>query len=488
MTFPTGMPYMVRGGSAQHVDSEDESDTVSLVADEETSSLGSRDEEFVDEALASIPEDRLSGPTEGREAGGGEGGRAAAGEAVSGSKSSSLFSYIIGSKKGGGRKVDVGLGWHLHVVPDDYFHPKHCDATTKELKPRRPLPQIRASEFFSNLEQDSEGRWEYKGPALNGWPALLNLHVIHVTGKIRRRMTLTTYVRRFWDAAKAEDANIAPFYPDRLRYVRIKAHSPPWSIKGWTADSPGYVFWAAMQKPTSAAQELKLKVFHGESMLRAARDGVMSDLPNLLPASETLATRVHVVAHRYAHGRRGETAKDKVTYHAAVLLEWSHGQFGTIVELAWLNGLGGYGGKSNWYRDKDTPMSSLFHAMPRHMQAPWHSNRSEIRVLDVPMRSREELQAYLDEYTGTDKRFLSPDIFMSEQVQLSHRSQADIMRYLINYVLRYPEYHEESMNCQTFAADFSGFLVGKKHVEPYHQICRVLYKSRQFAFLYGPPL
>lgn len=33
-------------------------------------------------------------------------------------------------------------------------------------------------------------------------------------------------------------------------------------------------------------------------------------------------------------------------------LRWGHGLFCSVVELAWLNGLGGYQGRSNWCRDK----------------------------------------------------------------------------------------------------------------------------------------
>ena len=48
------------------------------------------------------------------------------------------------------------------------------------------------------------------------------------------------------------------------------------------------------------------------------------------------------------------------------------------------------------------------------------------------------------------------------------------------------EYQEERRNCQTFAADLFGFLSGRKGVEPYHAVCRVLYKPRPFLFLYDP--
>ena len=38
------------------------------------------------------------------------------------------------------------------------------------------------------------------------------------------------------------------------------------------------------------------------------------------------------------------------------------------------------------------------------------------------------------------------------------------------------------------AADFYAFAAGKKGIEPYHQVCRVLYKPRPHLFLYDPDL
>ena len=47
-----------------------------------------------------------------------------------------------------------------------------------------------------------------------------------------------------------------------------------------------------------------------------------------------------------------ENPKERFTYHSAILLEWDHKKYVTVVELALLNGLSGYSGKSNWYDDK----------------------------------------------------------------------------------------------------------------------------------------
>jgi len=47
-------------------------------------------------------------------------------------------------------------------------------------------------------------------------------------------------------------------------------------------------------------------------------------------------------ATRYRYAARVESAKDRMTYHAFVFLEWDHSHFGTVVELAWKGGVGGY--------------------------------------------------------------------------------------------------------------------------------------------------
>lgn len=69
-----------------------------------------------------------------------------------------------------------------------------------------------------------------------------------------------------------------------------------------------------------------------------------------------------MISHRYAVAK--ESPKDKLTYHSIALLEWEHGEFCTIVEGAYLNGIGGYKGRSNWYHDKDDDITSLYKSMP----------------------------------------------------------------------------------------------------------------------------
>ena len=97
------------------------------------------------------------------------------------------------------------------------------------------------------------------------------------------------------------------------------------------------------------------------------------------------------------------------------------------------------------------------------------------------------LAAYLAEYTGATKRFFDTTISSSADVRLSFCSQADIFRYLLNYVRNYTHYSEQARNCQTFAADFFALLSGQHSVEPFSTVNRLMYKRHLDWFLCDPP-
>ena len=367
-------------------------------------------------------------------------------------------------------KDALGMVYHAHVVPDSYADPKHC-LPDGSLKPCRPRPQIRACDFFGSLVQ-VEGRWIFP-TELNSWPALKGLELKSITTKVRDRMGIG-HIQRLWDAAQTSHR---PVFPAGSKGVRVTLHAPLWTGRGWSSASPGFVFWAALQPNGSR------RVTHGEDMVRAVLGGSLSDWEGA--DRKTQAVRAHVFAHRYAKAQ--ESTKDRLVWHTGVLLEWCHGLFTTVVELSWWNGIGGYGGKSNWVRDKDEG-PTLFQAIPAGLKAPWRSDRCEIRVTDHPARSIKEFEGYLHEYSG-DKagaRFLAPQIVQSADVLLSHRRVPDVMRYLLNYAAADKSYHEELRNCQTFTADFLAFLTGRKGTEPYHAIVRMFYTPRIDTFLYGP--
>ena len=216
-------------------------------------------------------------------------------------------------------------------------------------------------------------------------------------------------------------------------------------------------------------------------METAAHADQLTDIPEVI-SSTAQAVRAHHIVHRYY--QPNESITDKFTYHALVLLEWDHGQFCTVLELGFRNGLGGYGGKSNWFHDKNEKPTALFTAMPPEMKLPWDEDHAEIRVSDVEARNLEEFQEFLDKYTGS--RFLDVQLVESTAVRITYRRQPDIMRYILNYIRADDTYTEMAYNCQAFVADLYGFLTAKRELKPFHEIHVPYYTNRAHLFLYDP--
>jgi hypothetical protein len=281
-------------------------------------------------------------------------------------------------------------------------------------------------------------------------------------------------VERLWSASSSSGSPPV-VKPDDTRTYRVTLESPDFMKRGWSKSSPGFVWWYRSHRN---------RVLHGYEALESLSRNVK-------------ATRAHLFAHRYSRGKKKETPKHRITWHAAVLLEWDHGKFCTVVELATLNGIGGRLGRSNWYPDKfNKPKTKLFEDMPSCMILPWKGAYAEIRVNDVSAKSVEEFQAYLKQYEGEftkdapggTKRFLSPTVQYSHAVRLTYQSERDVMQYLLNYMGRDRRYTQEFRNCQAFAADFYSFMCGKKGIEPYHATIRLTYKRRTHLFLYNPDM
>mmetsp|Transcript_19680 Transcript_19680/g.54649 ORF Transcript_19680/g.54649 Transcript_19680/m.54649 type:complete len:473 (-) Transcript_19680:150-1568(-) len=365
-----------------------------------------------------------------------------------------------------------GLVWHASVVPDSFNNPKHV-LPTGELKPRRPLPQVRLSDLVRSLVRTEDRRF-FCGGKLNGWPALTGLELRSITTLPRdKKLRFGSQLSRLFDAeAKAGSVTtgleeVANFEDNVFRRCTVQATfwAPPWTARGYEADTAGRVFWFDSQS------EKGPRVVLGEAMAREA-----------LPGMEAKA--VHLFGHRYAKSR--ENWKDLLTYHSAVLVEWKGAGHCSVVELAWLHGLGGYGGKSNFVPDRDSERPKLYDVMPDSLKAPWVTKLSEIRVIDMDVGGRglEGFQDFLQQHTGRDKRFLEPKLINSSPVRLSCRSQAAVFAGLVNYIRENPTYTEESHNCQTFATDLYRHLSGNHSVEPFHPVCRPLYHPRTRDFLY----
>ncbi|CAJ1356068.1 unnamed protein product, partial [Effrenium voratum] len=342
-----------------------------------------------------------------------------------------------------------------------------------KLKPCRPFPHIKLSELLEKLVKNDRGHWLLSG-TLNAWPALTGLELVSVTCKVGSVMG--TNIRRLWlhghqDSAKSPQEALQSLQGKKLRSVRATFQAPAWTSVGWSSSSPGFVLWYA--------GGLGGRFLHGKDMVAFAQGNST--------CTSAVATKAHFFTHRYAKATEG--IKDRLIWHGAVLVEWSHGLFSTVVELAWLNGLGGYQGRCNWIREKLEANNPLYAAMPSGLKGPWQQNRAELRVVDVRPRNLKEFESFLQEFSGTgalsiaEQRFFEPYVAYSNQVHLQHRSHVDILNYLLNYINKNPIYEEARRNCQTFASDFYTLLTGQE-AQPTQSFCRVLYKPRVTDFLY----
>jgi len=374
--------------------------------------------------------------------------------------------------------------WHAQIVEDDYTG--HDEKSKKNfnadgsIKPRRANLMVRKTDFFASLVHLQDGRYAFSG-ILNGWPGLACMELKSITCKATNYLGQAR-IERVWNAGDVAP----PSPPTGYRSVRATLKMASWTSQGWAKDSPGQVWWQfAQTRPVGRGC-----MSHGTKMI----DDLKRDLA-IKAAPMPQCTKVHLFAHRYARGKgHVETQKELMTYHSALLLEWDHGKYCTLIELATLNGVGGRKGKSNWYDDKFAERSELYQAFPMHMVLPWKGHFAEVRVADVKAKTWGEFKEYVLNYTGDDKRFLDPHFgdgstwgsayTYDSDVRVYYRSQEDIMRYLINYMGRDRRYTELSRNCQSFATDFYSFLAGKKDAAAFTSAIRALYTNRSHLFLY----
>mmetsp|Transcript_14079 Transcript_14079/g.34345 ORF Transcript_14079/g.34345 Transcript_14079/m.34345 type:complete len:582 (-) Transcript_14079:153-1898(-) len=464
-----------------------------------TTEGGFEEDEVVDGATRTVSERKSEGRAGGEGRGGAEEakveGKATmmASERETGGSEKKLREeeHELGEKGG-----YLGPVWHAQILPPEYNNRKHC-LSNGLLKPRRPRPQIRSTEFFRLLHKTKDGLWRFRTglAGLNGWGGLNDLCLESITYK--KKGVLGGKIVRSWISESEEKKNTKnkkkkeeggegeeeddtpPVFPEEAKRkgfsVRATLRLPKWASIGWAQDSPGHVWWYF------PAQR---KVRFGVGMIEQHRRFLQRT-----NTDEPIAVRVHQFAHRYSQGRRkGETIKDRVVYHAGILLEWDHKRHCTVIELAYLNGISGYGGKSNWVADRNSGRPALYRAMPGVMKMPWIDTRAEIRCIDIPVTGKKGFEEYLAKYNGPGLRFLDPKVSASSDVHLSHRKQTNIMRYLCNYILSDGKYDENFRNCQDFAADLFGFLSGlpPDQCKPFHAVCRLTYTRKTYMFLYDP--
>eukprot|EP00929_Paragymnodinium_shiwhaense_P120843 TRINITY_DN92905_c0_g1_i1.p1 TRINITY_DN92905_c0_g1~~TRINITY_DN92905_c0_g1_i1.p1 ORF type:complete len:482 (-),score=46.43 TRINITY_DN92905_c0_g1_i1:87-1532(-) len=357
---------------------------------------------------------------------------------------------------------------HAKIMTNDFTDPKHC-LPSGQMKPRRGVPHIKVTELLEGLKRDPDGRWVFAGP-LNGWPAFVNLELFSLTVKTTNSMGMAT-IRRLWSKEKGGQLPDAASFPKR---VRATFRLPAWTSVGWAPDSPGFVWWFSDQNegpPTCLV---------GEKMIETLRCG---------PYAEAEATQVHVFSHLYPV--QNPSLIDTQRWHSGIVIEWSHGKFLTEIEMAYLNAVGGYGGKSNWQDDKlSTAATKIYTAMSSSMKQPWDEGRCEIRMTDMGLHGKDDFAAYLTAYSEkgelpvAEQRFYLPEVYGSARVRVRHRSPADIAGYLLSYVHRARAYDLLRQNCQTFAADFYAFLAGARNHKPYGSVVRANYQQSIHRFLY----
>jgi len=381
-----------------------------------------------------------------------------------------------------------GLIWHSLLINGDPFetdgslkkglNERDFDKTKQTIKPRRASLPIKAQDFFGSITKIEGPRYIFHG-ILNGWPSLQTFEVMSIQRKrdkpVNRPLAIVTGQRLWapmWSVDKEGKQGVDPKLPspqndnnDSLVF-RIKLRGAPWSSRGWSQESPGFCFWYEAQKEQPT-------LTYGTQMIQDVDP-------------DPICTNLYMVSHRYARAK--ETTKDKLTYHSLVLLEWDHGDYCTVVEAAYLNGLGGWRGKSNFYHDMNEPITQMYECFPAEMVGPWLTNAAEIRGFDVEAKNLEEFQQYLAKYEGHNGRFVDAVVNFRHQTRLTHRSKKDIAHYLNNYIQRDVTYSELRRNCQTLAADLCAFLAGKKEVMPYHSVNRIEYVNRSHLFLYQPEM
>lgn len=369
--------------------------------------------------------------------------------------------------------------WHVKIVADNFDDPKHVLPDGK-LKPRRPMPHLRATELLQGLKF-AEGRYFFSG-VINEWPALQGVMLASITRAKKGWLGMGQQIERLWTAQEGKNGKQLPLLSELNKHCRATFLAPKWSTIGWAPKSPGFAYWFSQQ------HDEKPRILFGEKMLETLEDDTVT-------TRTAYVTRVHNYVHRYPVAK--ETARDRITFHALTVVEWSHSQFVTLLELAWLNGLGGYGGKSNWVEDKLDPNCSLWVAMNKMgpgMVQPWIDSMSEVRLFDMPFKTMAGFESYLDKYQHSagnpvplpEQRFFKWEKTHSGTCKLRNCTPEVLASYQLNYVRRVWGYQEIYLNCQTFNTDLYAFLTGERNVGPYGAIVKPVYKQHQLSFLFMP--
>ena len=280
-----------------------------------------------------------------------------------------------------------GHVWKANLVPDQFdknwdkkkslrmCHKNNYDAKKKCIKPRRGGNHVKCSDFFGSLvkvleEEDeddfrlyaSTSRWVFSG-VLCGWPSLATLELV----KIEFKRALSIQWKTHWDSDD-NPQDSTPSFPGgpALTEVRAVLRMPPYSINGWSRSSPGYVYWFE----GNGTRDIP-RFNYGTDILKQFQKD-RKDGAGRIVCPSPKCVKVHMISHRYATGDSVQI-RDRLTYHSFALLEWDHKKHCTVVELAYLGGVGGYNGKANWVEVSGNVLGSLY----------FLSNRCQCRVISI---------------------------------------------------------------------------------------------------------
>jgi hypothetical protein len=259
-----------------------------------------------------------------------------------------------------GEEPEGGHIWMASIVPDNFdqnyerkkslkmCHKNNYDAKNKCIKPRRGNLLVRSSDFFGSLvkikrEHDefddfnlysTKSLWAFSG-VLCGWPALTTLELV----KIEFKRALLPQWKTHWDSDD-NPRDDEPSFPGgpALTEVRAVLRMPPYSMYGWSKSSPGFVFWFEGNGTRDVP-----RINIGTDIMKQFKKDSIDETGGVSPK----CVKLHMISHRYATGDNVQI-RDRLTYHSFALLEWDHKRHCTVVELAYLGGVGGYVGRANW--------------------------------------------------------------------------------------------------------------------------------------------
>jgi hypothetical protein len=233
------------------------------------------------------------------------------------------------------------------VDDDDYEIFDNDDSKRNEHETTHPQHEMNNPSQHLHLDlhpipdttNNQSSKWIFSG-VLNGFPGLQHLELL----KIEYKSTLVPRWRTHWSTYD-NPQDKAPTYPKKvigLMEVRAKLREPGWSAMGWSKDSLGYVLY--YQSPETRKVP---RVLYGTNIIKQLEEDRYEQARvvggRLQPSPKCV--KVHMISHRYA--MINEKWKNRITYHSFALLEWDHGKYCTVIELAFLNGLSGYNGRCN---------------------------------------------------------------------------------------------------------------------------------------------